>query len=195
MTGKFMKTIKQMTKEFTEQILQDPKIFKKSYNKKMGGTQTIVIEGGGRFEYDDRKYYGGRGAKYNNASMHDNIGEVVVTMDMIATTAKKWAKYHYAHQKELMTRRSEERKRYNDAVALIGKKAVDNAIKLVRKFEAKTYYFVGNVMFFKAYRSDNVSLEIVSDDRRGEFVWEEWFAAPFAESLGMTAENKDLFIC
>lgn len=53
--------------------------FKKAYACKMGGTQTVILPNGKSRHYDDRKYYEGRGAKYNKSIRHDIIGEVRVS--------------------------------------------------------------------------------------------------------------------
>lgn len=45
----------------------------------MGGTQTIVFPDGQRFEFDDREYYSGRGAKYNSSIKHDLKGDIIVS--------------------------------------------------------------------------------------------------------------------
>ena len=53
--------------------------FKKSYAAKMGGTQTVVLPNGKSKSFDDRNYYSGRGAKYNNSINHSILGEVKVS--------------------------------------------------------------------------------------------------------------------
>jgi len=80
--------------------LEIAKNFKLPYNKKMGGTQTIVMPDGQRFYFDDRDYYKGRGASYNSASMHDYKGEIIVTQDEL----------------EIMIESLEERERLNKAI-------------------------------------------------------------------------------
>lgn len=62
-----------------ETIEQAFSFFKKSYNRKMGGTQTVVLPNGESKFFDDREYYSGRGAKYNSSIQHDEIGEVKVS--------------------------------------------------------------------------------------------------------------------
>ena len=69
-----MKPVQQFDAKFAS-------FFKKGYSKKMGGTQTIVLPNGQRFFFDDREYYKGKGAKYNNDNMHHYIGEVIVTQE------------------------------------------------------------------------------------------------------------------
>lgn len=76
------------TKEFAS-------FFKKGYSKKMGGTQTIVLPNGQQFDFDDREYYQGNGAKYNSSSMHDNLGEILVTEKQVKerlNQLKDWAR-------------------------------------------------------------------------------------------------------
>jgi hypothetical protein len=53
--------------------------FKKPYDYKMGGTQTVVLPNGKSKEFDDRSYYSGLGAKYNSGIRHDIKGEVNVS--------------------------------------------------------------------------------------------------------------------
>ena len=62
--------------------------FKKSYSKKMGGTQTVIMPNGQSFDFNDKEYYSGRGAKFNSASMHDIIGNVVVTKEQVKNALK-----------------------------------------------------------------------------------------------------------
>jgi hypothetical protein len=57
--------------------------FKASYAFKMGGTQTVVFPTGERFEFDDREYYSGRGAKYNSSIRHDIKGDVIVSLEAL----------------------------------------------------------------------------------------------------------------
>lgn len=55
------------------------KKFKKSYSVKMGGTQTIQFPCGSQFYFDDKQYYSGRGAKYNNSIKHQDLGLILVS--------------------------------------------------------------------------------------------------------------------
>lgn len=190
-----MKTLKLLKEEQLKYYLEHPEYFKLPYSKKMGGTQTVVIEGVGEFNYDDRQYYTGRAKKYNSTSMHHEIGKVVISQAQIQSMAAGRAKILYNSQKSKMEAVRKKRKAYNEAVALVGKEKLDAGISLVKKFIDKTYYFIGNVMLYKAYKSDCVVIEIVSDERRKEFVWKDWYSAPYAPELGMTPEDKNLFIC
>ena len=65
-----------MKKHITE---QQARTFKRSYSYKMGGKQTLIFPNGQRFDFDDREYYSGRGAKYNSGIRHDNLGEIIIT--------------------------------------------------------------------------------------------------------------------
>ena len=67
-----MKPVQQFDAKFAS-------FFKKGYSKKMGGTQTIVLPNGQSFFFDDRQYYSGRGSKYNNDNMHEQLGDILVT--------------------------------------------------------------------------------------------------------------------
>lgn len=62
--------------------------FKKSYSKKMGGTQTVALPNGQDFKFDDREYYRGRGAKFNSSSMHENLGVITVTPKQVRERLK-----------------------------------------------------------------------------------------------------------
>lgn len=76
-----MKTLKSITEESRKFYTENPGVyFSKSFNKKMGGTQTITFEDDflPSIELDKREYYTGRGAKYNSNSMHEHI-DVFVT--------------------------------------------------------------------------------------------------------------------
>lgn len=55
--------------------------FKKPYAYKMGGTQTVILPNGKSKIFDNREYYSGRGAKYNNSIKHDSIGDVKVSKE------------------------------------------------------------------------------------------------------------------
>ena len=190
-----MKTLKEIKREKMQYLTEHPEFFKKGYSRTMGGTQTVTIEGVGSFEFDDRCWYTGRGKKYNRDGMHEELGEVVVTAAELDAQATKLARIAYGIFKRIAAERREERKAYKAAVELIGRDRLDAGIALVKKFSAKTYYFIGNVEIFKAYSSDSVTIRIVSDDYRRKFDWAEWYAAPYAAALGMTPENKNLFIC
>lgn len=124
-----------------------------------------------------------------------NHGDVRVSAAELEAKAGQLARIAYRILKDAEAARRAERKAYKDAAALVGRERLDAGIALVKSFEGKTYYFIDNVMLFKASHSDNVTIETVSDEFRREFVWEEWYAAPFAAAMGMTPEDKNLSIC
>ncbi|MBM6781822.1 hypothetical protein ACOT15_08210, partial [Bacteroides fragilis] len=98
-------------------------------------------------------------------------------------------------QKSRIQAAREYRKSYNQAAEKIGRERLDEGLELVKSFTDKTYLFIDNVMLYKAYKSEHVSIEIVSDEYRNGFNWDEWYSAPYAADLGMTPDNKNLFIC
>ena len=161
----------------------------------MGGTQTVVIEGLGEYYFDDRDYYSGRGKKYNNDSIHEHLGNILITKTEFDDRVKTRAKSLYNIQKSRIQAAREYRKAYNLAVEKVGKKRLDEGLELVRSFIDKTYLFIDNVLLYKAYKSEYISIEIVTDEYRNGFNWAEWYSAPYAADLGMTPDNKNLFIC
>lgn len=190
-----MKTLKEIKREKLEYLRNHPEFFKKGYSRTMGGTQTVTIEGVGSFKFDDRRYYSGRGKKYNREGMHEDLGEIRVSAADLEAKAGELAKIAYHILKDNAALRRAEKKAYKDAAALVGRERLDEGIALVKGYEGKTYYFIGNVLLFKAYKSENVTIEIVTDEYRRKFDWAEWYASPFAADMGMTPEDKDLFIC
>lgn len=62
--------------------------FKKNYVYQMCGTQTLIFPNGQEFNYDDRLYYSGRGAKYNNGARHDIKGIINITKKEVAQVLK-----------------------------------------------------------------------------------------------------------
>lgn len=190
-----MKTLKLLKKESFVYYSEHPELFKRSYSKKMGGKQTVVIEGMGRFDFDDRTYYKGRGAKYNKSSMHEDLGEVFVSHDEFMKEVENRARIAYEMQKNEREYKRRYKKAYDEAAALVGKIALNKGISLVKSFKYKTYYFIGNVLLYKGYKSEYITIEIVTDEYRASFNWNEWYSAPYAPLLGMTTEDKDLFIC
>lgn len=80
-----------------EEVVKGLKVsdFKKPYIYKMGGTQTVEVEGLGVETFDDREYYSGRGAKYNRSINHDNKGRIYVSAAEVEEyvnrlTAARW---------------------------------------------------------------------------------------------------------
>jgi len=64
--------------------------FKKSYRYSMGGTQTVILPTGESKYFDDRKYYEGRGKRFNHSVRHDLIGEVMVSKKEFAAFVKEF---------------------------------------------------------------------------------------------------------
>lgn len=190
-----MKTLKSLKQESFVYYSVNPEVFKQPYSKRMGGKQTVVIEGIGRFYFDDRTYYKGRGAKYNKTSMHEDLGEVFVSYDEFMKAVENRARIAYKMQKNEREDKRRYKKAYDEAAALVGKTALDKGISLVKSFKNKTYYFIGNVLLYKGYTSEYITIEIVTDEYRASFNWDEWYSAPYASLLGMTPEDKNLFIC
>lgn len=54
----------------------------------MGGSQTIVMPNGQRFDFNDKEYYSGRRSKYNSSIRHDLIGDVIVSKKEVAAALK-----------------------------------------------------------------------------------------------------------
>lgn len=73
------------TQEFT---IEFAKRFKASYIYKMGGTQTIVFPNGQRFDFNDKEFYSGRGAKYNASIRHDIKADVLVSNSQLKEALK-----------------------------------------------------------------------------------------------------------
>lgn len=190
-----MKTLKSLIEESSLFYQQHPECFKKSYSKTMGGTQTVVLEGIGNFYFDDREYYQGRGRKYNSINIHENLGDVIITKKDFNDKVLARAKSIYQMQKTSLQEASAYRKSFNEAASIIGKDRLQEGLSLIRTISSKTYLFIDNVLLYKAYKSEHVTIEIVSDEYRSKFIWDEWYSAPFASELGMTPDNKDLFIC
>lgn len=190
-----MKTLKTFVQESILFYQEHPECFKHSYSKRMGGTQTVVIEGLGEYYFDDRDYYSGRGKKYNNDFIHEHLGNIQVTKAEFDERVQTRAKSLYNMQKSRIQAAREYRKSYNQAAEKIGRERLDEGLELVKSFTDKTYLFIDNVMLYKAYKSEHVPIEIVSDEYRNGFNWDEWYSAPYAADLGMTPDNKNLFIC
>ena len=127
-----MKTLKQFKEEMIRYYAENPSFFKKNYKTKMGGTQTVVIEGIGRFVFDDRAYYKGRGAKYNKSVMHENLGEVFITKKEFEEIANGAARALYQMQKSRILMKRNYNKSYKNAAEIIGKKRLDEGINLVK---------------------------------------------------------------
>lgn len=78
--------------------------FKRGYNYRMGGTQTLIFPNGQKFYFNDREYYGGRGAKYNSSIRHHDLGDVIISKSELAKVVKEEkdrAKRIASYQREL----------------------------------------------------------------------------------------------
>lgn len=80
------------------------------------------------------------------------------------------AEFRYQVQKNEMEYERQYKEAYQKSVALVGKEKLDEGIERVKSVtETKTYYFIGNVMLFKAYASDKVIIDFVTDEFRKSF--------------------------
>lgn len=102
-----------------EITIETAKWFKRSYSYKMGGTQTIVFPNGVKFDFDDREYYSGRGAKYNSSIRHESIGNVIVTASELKDYAKR-----LRDQDKALKIRAKEQAAYNKMVADAAKSGI-----------------------------------------------------------------------
>ncbi len=167
---------------------------------------------------DERKYYEGRGAKYNKASMHENVN-TFVTKNEFNMYVKKVAKRHFEHQKTLIKERKDIRelcKKFNlnpkhyiystiDGLFFTAEKKeiieTELNINLTEFFAAtgKTYFFVetriGILQFYHNNRQ-SYSFHLSSIEERSKFYQnrEDWVTAPYAHLLGQT-NNINLFVC
>lgn len=192
--------------------------FSKSFSKKMGGTQKITFEDNfiEPIEIDKKEYYTGKGAKYNNDSIHEHL-------DVFVTKAEFDAKVNY-RSSEIFNRekeKSQEKKalknfcQYHNLnvknydgfssgfVFFKDRNEVEKELNvdLSEFFEAsgKTYFFadskIGLLMFYHNHRQ-SFGFEIVNEEKRQEFLndRQNWVNAPYAREVGQT-ENKNLFVC
>jgi hypothetical protein len=91
--------------------------FKASYSLKMGGTQTIEFPNGESFFFDDKKFYSGRGEKYNSSIRHQDLGTILVSkeelkkyvnrLNEIAVIEKEYAKEKKATVLRIATSKKE----------------------------------------------------------------------------------------
>lgn len=106
------------------------------------------------------------------------------------------AEFRYQVQKNEMEYERQYKEAYQKAVALVGKERLDEGIERVKSVtETKTYYFIGNVMLFKAYTSDKVIIDFVTDEFRKSFQLMTRTELLFAEikNLGYNAELTNIF--
>jgi hypothetical protein len=99
--------MKQITK-------QQGRSFKRSYSYKMGGTQTLIFPNGQKFEFNDKEYYSGRGAKYNSSIKHSNLGEIIIQKKEVTEFFKR-EKERAERIKVVEKERKEKIERYESA--------------------------------------------------------------------------------
>lgn len=92
--------------------------FKKCYSKTMRGTQRVTFHNGDFYDFDDRKYYQGRGKKYNNGNIHEHI-EVNVTVSELRA---------YKNREKVFLRREAEQRIYD--LKDIYEIGIDNYVRL-----------------------------------------------------------------
>jgi hypothetical protein len=216
-----MKTLKKFREE-SELFYKEnaATYFAASYSKKMGGTQTITFEDNflPEIKLDDRLYYAGRGARYNNNKMHEHI-KVFISKKVFYQKVNDRANCFYKRQLELAVQAKQlsEFCKQNNIDAKNYSSLVNNSIffKIEKKskiekelnvdlsdfFNAsgKTYFFaetkIGLLEFYHNHRQ-SYSFNIVTQERVNEFKQnrKSWINAPFAADLGQT-DNENLFVC
>lgn len=217
-----MKTLKSLKSESKEFYTENAAIyFKKSYSKKMGGTQTITFEDDflTKIELNDKEYYSGRGAKYNSASMHEHI-DVFVSKHEFEYLVSDRAKMLFERQKEQLNTKKmlanfckEFDLTTNNYLSISTsgyvyfekskKSQIEKELKvdLTDFFNAsgKTYFFadsrIGLLQFYHNH-NQSYSFEFVNEDKRQEFLneRESWVNAPYADLVGQS-ENINLYVC
>lgn len=119
-----------------------------------------------------------------------------VTEEEFMEKVNAQAEFRYQVQKNEMEYWRQYNEAYQKAVALVGKERLDEGIERVKSVtETKTYYFIGNVMLFKAYASDKVIIDFVTDEFRKSFQLMTRTEQLFAEikNLGYNAELTNMF--
>ena len=216
-----MKTLKTLKEEIRKFYTENADVyFSKSFNKKMGGTQTITFEDDflPSIELDKRDFYTGRSAKYNSNSMHEHI-DVFVTKSEFEKKVNSRAKMFFERQKE-------DKNKANELIKFCSSFSLNSKIfsgisenylffEKSKKSEiekelnidlseffatsGKTYFFaeskIGLLMFYHNHHQ-SYGFEKVSEEKRQEFLNERksWVNAPFAKEVGQT-DNKYLFVC
>ena len=216
-----MKTLKSLKEESRKFYTENADVyFSKSFNKKMGGTQTITFEDDflPSIEIDKREFYTGRGAKYNSNSMHEHI-DVFVTKSEFEEKVNSRAKMFFERQKEdknkanklikfcssfglnskLFSGISENYLFFEKSKKSEIEKELNVYLSEFFATSGKTYFFaesnIGLLMFYHNHHQ-SYGFEKVSEAKRQEFLneRESWVNAPFAKEVGKT-DNKDLFVC
>ena len=217
-----MKTLKSLKEESRKFYTENAgTYFSKSFNKKMGGTQTITFEDNfiEPIEIDKREYYTGRGAKYNSDSMHEHINvfvskkdfEMKVNLRAIeifsyekTQSEAKTVLNNFCKEKGLNVKNYSAF--YNNTAFFEREKRTEIEkelnVNLDDFFSAvgKTYFFaetkIGLLMFYHNHHQ-SYSFDMVSEEKRQEFLneRENWINAPYAEEVGNKAENLNLYVC
>ncbi len=208
--------------ELNERFEQAFIYFKKSYTRKMGGTQTVILPNGRSKYFDDRKYYEGQGKRYNRSNMHQHIGKVKVSRKAYSEF------YNYLKDKEQqaienLKRKAEKKSRIAEAeskgiysiyerfVEFEGKfnpEILAKTLKISEKdanllmSEGKTYVFAQSEdgklykMYHPSLTCNDLYIQVlqVTHEYFIEFS-EKWGEhGQFAELLGQS-ENKNHFVC
>lgn len=216
-----MTTLKDLRKEcelfYTENAAT---YFAKSFNKKMGGTQTIKFQDDflPEIKIDQRQYYSGRGSKFNNNSMHEHI-DVFVTKAFFNEKVESRAKMLFERQKDEIKakkqfsdfcklhnlNKSNYTSLYSDCLFFESdkKEFVEKELNvdLSDFFNAtgKTYLFaeskIGLLCFYHNHRQ-SFSFNFTTEEKRNEFISnrESWISAPYAHILGQN-DNINLYVC
>ena len=216
-----MKTLKSLKEEARKFYTENAGVyFSKSFSKKMGGTQKITFEDDflPSIELDKREFYTGKGAKYNDGSMHEHI-DVFVSKKQFEDKANLKANERFTYEKTQSDAKKALKnfckandlnvKNYyassNNTVFFEAdkKSEIENElnIDLTEFFNAsgKTYFFaetkLGLLMFYHNHRQ-SYSFDFVTEEKRQEFLNERqsWVNAPYANEVGQT-ENINLYVC
>ena len=124
-----MKTLKALKIENAKFYSENVCLFKVPYSKKMGGTQTIQIPHLNiEASFNDKEFYNGRGAKYNNDNMHDNKGVIIISEEIFNEKVDNRAKMQFDWQKEKIASKKEQKQ--NLTAFLNGEKLSQNGLYL-----------------------------------------------------------------
>ena len=88
------------------------------------------------------------GKKYNNDCIHEQLGNILVTIADFYERFQTRSKSFYNMQKSRIQAAGEYRKSYNLAAEKIGKERLDEGLELIRNFTDKTYLFIDNVLLY-----------------------------------------------
>lgn len=126
------RTVKQITEAQAKQ-------FKRRYSYKMGGKQTLTFPNGQRFEFNDKEYYSGRGAKYNASIRHEDLGEIKISKKEVSVFFKA-ERERVAQVREALKERKAREKKYAEAKKQ-GLYAIEGAFVLLSDEEATSRGF------------------------------------------------------